>query len=403
MALGGIVFSFVYWSFGFLRMGTTGFTAQASGAGESAEARAAIARALLMGVCIGVCLWLVRAPIIALALGLLNATPEVEAMTQAYFDLRIWGAPATLGTFAILGGFVGLGKTRHLLVTQLVLNGLNIALDLLFAGVLGWGVPGIAIGTAIAEWVTLFVALALLVHVLREGHQDGEPFLPWDRILDRSRARETIGANADIMVRTLFLLLGFAWFTDQGARFGDDLLAANHVLLQLVTLSAYLLDGYAHATEILVGRAVGRGALRSFDQTVRTSFELAAVSAIGLGLFALLGGGWAIHLLTDLEAVRSAARLFLPYAVVYISLSFAAFQLDGIFIGATGTRAMRNASAASCLFFLALSSALSPRWGNHGLWVAFIVYVVARALTLGAYFPALRRGLVSTASPGRSP
>lgn len=405
IALGALIFSFVYWSFGFLRMGTTGFTAQASGAGDTAEVRATLLRALVLAGGIGVILLVLQEPIAWMALELLGATEDVENLTRGYYDLRIWGAPAALGIFALLGTFVGLGRTRYLLVTQVLLNGLNIGLDVLFAGVLGWGVEGIAMGTTLAEWTTLGVGIFLVRKVLKEERKDSEPFLPWDRVLDRAKAVKTLGANGDIMVRTLFLLLGFAWFTNQGALFGDEILAANHVLLQLIGLSAYLLDGYAHATEIHVGRAVGGGRRWLFDKAVRSATELAAASAVGLGIAVALLGPLAIGGLTDLAAVRTEALTFLPYAAVYVMLSFPAFQLDGIFIGATATRAMRNASIASFATFVALSLLLTGPYENLGLWLSFIVYVVARAAALGVAYPGLKRsvGTASTASAGTSP
>ncbi len=393
IALGSLLFSFVYWSFGFLRMGTTGFTAQASGRGDDAEVRATLARALLLGAGIGVALTALQLPIAVVALTLLDASADAESLTRAYFDIRIWGAPATLATFAVLGTFVGLGRTRYVLLTQVVLNGLNIGLDVLFAGVLGWGVEGIALGTALAEWATLLLALWLAYRLLRGDHGDKEPFWPWARVLDLSKARATLTANADIMGRTLFLLFGFALFTNQGARFGDDILAANHVLLQLIALSAYLLDGYAHATEVLVGRAVGAMRRESFDRAVRYASELAAGSALLLAIAVFSLGPLAIDALTDLEAVRTVARSFLPYAAVYITISFAAFQLDGIFIGATATRAMRNASVLSFAVFFIATLGLVPRGQNHGLWLAFIVYVAARGMSLAIRFPRLRASI----------
>jgi MATE family multidrug resistance protein len=399
IALGALLFSFVYWSFGFLRMGTTGFTAQASGAGDEPEVRATLARALLLGGGIGLLLVALQRPILWISLRLLGASAEVEGLTRAYFDLRIWGAPASLATFAVLGCFVGLGRTRQVLIVQLVLNGLNAALDVYFAGGLGWGVRGIALGTAIAEWSTLFVALALARTMLRRSHQDAEAFWPWARILDPAKAARTLRANADILVRTLFLLLGFAWFTNEGARFGDTILAANHVLLQLITMSAYLLDGYAHASEILVGRAIGRRQGRLFDAAVRSATELAGLSALVLAALLFLGGGPAIRLLTDLGSVRDTAATFLPYAGVYVLVSFAAFQLDGVFIGATRTRDMRNASVLSFATFLLVSLLLIARAGNRGLWIAFILYVVVRALTLATRYPALRRSLPDRPAP----
>lgn len=393
IAVGALVFNFVYWSFGFLRMGTTGFTAQASGAGDSAEVRATLGRALGLAVGISLTLLILQRPIIHLALGLFGAGPEVEGLTRVYFDLRIWGAPASLATFAVLGTFVGLGRMRHMLVTQLALNGLNIILDVVLGGIMGLGIRGIAIGTVIAEWVTLGLAIWLAVRVLAQDHGDDEAFWPRKRIFDRERARHTLEANADIMIRTLFLLLGFAWFTNQGAAFGDDTLAANHVLLQLISLSAYLLDGYAHATETFVGRAFGAGDLSTFDRVIRTSTELSAGSAVGLAALVAFIGPAAITGLTDLEPVRDLAEAYLPLTATYVLVSFAAFQLDGIFIGATGTRDMRNASVLSCLFFIGTSFPLIDLWGNLGLWMAFVGYVIIRAIVLGSRLPRLRSEL----------
>jgi MATE family multidrug resistance protein len=193
------------------------------------------------------------------------------------------------------------------------------------------------------------------------------------------------------MVRTLFLLLGFAWFTNQGALFGDTTLAANHVLLQLITMSAYLLDGYAHATEVFAGRAIGRGDRGAFDDAVRAATELAVASGVVLAAAVLLLGPAAVGALTDLESVRQTATSYLPFAAVYVLVSFAAFQLDGIYIGATWTRAMRNASIASLAVFLAASLWTIPRAANAGLWSAFVLYVVVRAVTLAVAYPRLRR------------
>jgi MATE family multidrug resistance protein len=393
VGLGALIFSFVFWGFGFLRMGTTGFVAQAAGREDSAEVRATFARALLLAFGLGALLLALQVPIRMAALGILGATPEVEAFTRDYFDIRIWAAPASLGVFVVLGVLVGLGRTRTVLVTQLWMNGLNIGLDILFAGVFGWGVQGIAFGTAIAEWSTLLLGSWLLVRVLRGERQDDEAWWPRERILDAAAARETLGANADLMIRTLFLLLGFGWFTNQSAIFGDTILAANHVLLQLVSFSAYLLDGYAHATEILVGRAVGGRSRERFDRAVRLSAELAAVSAVALAAGILAGGGAIVAGLTDLAAVREVAARFLPWTAAYIGLSFVAFQLDGIFIGATATRPMRNASVFSCLAFVGTSLVLVPRLDTLGLWVAFVLFVVYRALALGAAYPTLRQSV----------
>lgn len=390
IALGALLFSFVYWTFGFLRMGTTGFVAQAAGAGDEPEVRAALLRALVLGVTLGVALLVLQVPIAWLAFRLLGGTADVEAAARGYFAWRIWGAPATLGTFALMGLFVGIGRSRELLLVQLCLNGLNVALDVLLAGMLGWGVRGIAVGTAVSEWCALVAALGLAVRLLHARRSDGEALWPVARLRDVGRLAGTLRANADIMLRTLFLLFGFAWFLDQSARFGETLLAANHLLLQLIGFAAFFLDGFAFAGESLVGRAVGAGRRDLFDAVVRRSTELAGFTALLLAVACLVLGGTILSALTDLEPVRAAAACYLPLAAAYVLVSFAAFQLDGIFIGATRTRDMRNASLLALLVFLLAWWLLGERFGNGGLWAAFVLYVIARAVTLAARFPALR-------------
>jgi len=395
IALGALIVSFLLWGFGFLRMGAAGFVAQAAGAGEEAEVRAALGRSLLLAIGIGTTLLVLQLPLVWLALRLFGASEAVESLSREYLHLRIWGAPASLALFALTGCLIGLGRSRTLLALQLLLNGLNILLDVVFAGLLGWGVRGIALGTAIAEWLTLAVALWLVVRLLRSRQADAEALWPWPRIRDAAKLARTLGANADIMLRTLLMLFAFGWFTNEGAAFGDRVLAANHVLLQLISFSAYFLDGHAFAAEALVGQALGARRVAQFDLAVRRSSELAAATAVVLAALLYAGGGLCVKVLTDLPSVRETAAAYLPHAALYVLVSVAAFQLDGIFIGATRTRAMRNASAASVAVFLLAWALLVPAFGNDGLWNAFIVYVVARAVTLGLAYPALRRSVVA--------
>ncbi len=317
IALGALVFSFVYWSFGFLRMGTTGFVAQAEGAGDPAEVRAVLGRALLLAAAIGVALVLLQWPIARGAWVVFSASPDVEHEAAQYFAARIWGAPAALGTFALMGTLIGLGKSRHLLALQLLLNGLNITLDVTFAGVFGWGVRGIGVGTAVAEWVTLLAAFLTVRHLLGAHRRDAEAFWPRARILDRGRLAEMFKANADIMIRTWFLLAGFAWFTDRSAKFGDLSLAANHGLLELVSFAAFFLDGYAFAAESLVGRAIGARSRRRFDIVTRRSSELALLTACALAAACWLGGDVAVHWLTSIDDVRQEAA---PGRAVYLAV-----------------------------------------------------------------------------------
>lgn len=393
IAFGAMIFSFIYWSFGFLRMGTTGFVAQASGAGDEAEVRATLGRALLLSAVLGVVIVFLQWPLAQMALALLEGSAEVEAITRDYFIIRIWGAPATLSLFALMGALIGLGKSRHLLAVQLFLNGLNIVLDVLFAGVFGWGAEGIALGTVLAEWATVVLATGLVLKLLRQRQGDSEAFWPRAKMADTEKLLQLMSANTDILLRTLLLLLSFAWFINQSALYGDAVLGANHILLQLVSFSAFFLDGYAFVAEALVGEALGGRRRRDLTVAVRRSTELAAATAAVLALLIFVFGGVAINALTNIEAVRMAATDTVGWAALYVMLSFAAFQLDGIFIGATHTREMRNASFISAAVFVAAWWWLAPAYGVHGLWCAFVIYVCARALSLAAYYPRLLRSL----------
>jgi len=403
LALGALLFNFVYWSFGFLRMGTTGFVAQAAGAGDEAEVRAALLRPLLLGMVLGVAVWLLQWPLAAGYFALMDAGDAVAATGTAYFRARVWGAPAALVLYALCGALVGLGRSRALLAVQLLLNGLNAGLDVYLAGVLGMGAYGIGLGTAIAEWSTCVVAALLVWRILRERHADTEPFLPWARIGDRARLRRTLVANGDIMLRTLCLLIGFGLFARLGTALGAATLAANHLLLQLVSFSAFFLDGFAFVVEALVGAAVGANARQRLRQAVRLSSELALVTAVLLAGLLWLGGDALVGLLTSLPEVAVQARVQLPWVAVYVLLSVAAFQLDGVFIGATRTREMRNAAMASLTVFVLCAWPATAAWGNHGLWAALVLFVVARALALLPYYRALERSLdgKSAASVGR--
>jgi MATE family multidrug resistance protein len=326
------------------------------------------------------------------AFALLDGSAQVENVAQEYFSIRIWGAPATLATFALMGLLIGLGKSRTLLTVQLFLNGLNAGLDILFAGVLGWGASGIAMGTVLAEWTTLLLAGWLVYGELNRRKSTTDNFWPSAKILHWPTLLKTASANIDIMLRTLILVFSFAFFVNQSAQFGDVILASNHILLQLISFSAFFLDGYAFVVEAIVGASIGAKRSDIFDLAVRRSTVLALITAILLALLIGLCGHFAVTLLTDIEAVRIAANQMILLCATYVLLSFAAFQLDGIFIGASYTRQMRNAAALSITVFLLAWWALLDA-GTEGLWAAMIIYVVARAMALLGYYPSLRRAI----------
>lgn len=412
IAFGSLIFSFIFWGFGFLRMGTSGFTAQAAGAGDFQEVRVAFSRALIMGGVIGLLLVLIQYPLSLIAFGLLDGSHAVEQGAHIYMQTRIWGAPAALASYAVIGTLIGLGHTRHLLWLQLLLNGLNVILDIIFVAGFDWGIHGIALGTVIAEWTCFVVGCWMLFRLLRQRYyllenpqehpQKNQPknkqnrtdtFFLWSDIFQRKALVNTLKINSDIMWRTLFMLTGFGWFANQGAQFGDTTLAANHILLQFISLAAFFLDGFAFALESLVGKAIGARNRQAFDRVVIVSTQIAAACAIGLTLMVFIVGPLAINALNPHEFIRQEANIYLPYAASYILLSFMAFQLDGIFIGAIQGRALRNAAFVSLLIFLSAAWILTPLAGNQGLWLAFMLYVIARAVTLGIYLPGLRRQL----------
>lgn len=392
IALGSLIFSFVYWGFGFLRMSTTGFIAQAAGAGNQELVRTELFRALLLGTVIGLLLVVFQYFIGGVSLGLMGAGIETKELVSVYFHTRIWAAPATLCTFALLGALIGLGYTKKLLAVQLFLNLLNLLLNLFFVLVLQWGVKGIALGTLIAEISAFCLALFMVMRCLEIKN-----FLQVIRanirnIVKRSEVFKMLRVNTDIMIRTFALLAGFAWFTNQGALFGAETLAANHILLQFISLSAFFLDGYAYVVEMLIGKATGAGNKDKLLRQVRDSTELAGVTALCLALLIFLTGYRAIELLTSNANIRAIADRFVTYAAIYVFVSFVAFQLDGIFIGSTRSREMRNATLLSLGVFLLSAHLLLP-WQNQGLWTAFIIYVIARGVFLGVYFPRVLKGL----------
>lgn len=399
VAVGALVFNFLYWGFGFLRMGTTGLTAQALGADDAAELHAALGRAVGLALAIALILLLLQVPVGAVAIGLIGGSPEVQAGAGTYFAIRIWGTPAALTNYALLGWFIGLQRAQTALALQLWLNGVNAALDILFVLGLGWGVAGIAAGTVIAEISAAALGLALAWRILRRQKGAQGQAWDWPRLREPAALRRLLAVNGDIFLRTLCLIAAFAWFTAQSARAGDLTLAANAVLLHFLTFTAYGLDGFAFAAEALVGAAVGARDRRALRLAARRSSLWALLTGAAFAAAFAALGPWLIDLMAEPADIRAEARAFLPWLVALPLVSVWCFQLDGIFIGATRTATMRNAMLVSLLIYLAAWAMLAPALGNHGLWAAFLVFFAARGLTLGACYPALERSCAASAPP----
>ena len=387
VAVGAMVFTFIYWGFGFLRMGTGGLTAQAFGAQDADEVRACLARAAVIGIPAALALIVLQVPIASVAFSILEASPGVEALAHEYFSVRIWGAPATLMNFALLGWFIGCQNTRAALWHQLSLNGVNILLDLVFVLGLDWGVAGVAAATAIADAVAVVIGLFLALPILRRL---GGAFVR-AKILETSKIRRTIVLNIDIFIRTICLVSAFAYFTAQGAAFGNVVLAANAVLLNFQTFMAHALDGFAHAAEALGGGAIGARDRQAFRDAVRVSVFWGLLVAVAFALVYLLAGPFVIDALTGIESVREAGRDYLLWLVLMPLVAVFPFLLDGIFLGGTRGATMRNAMIVSLLIYLVSCYFLVPVWGNNGLWASLTIFMGARGLTLGVRYPALLR------------
>jgi MATE family multidrug resistance protein len=389
VAVGSVIFSFLFWGFGFLRMGTTGFTAQAHGAGDAAELRACLLRPLVLALGFGCLVILLQGPVRQVALWAMEASAEVEGHTAVYFDIRVWSAPAVLVNYVVLGWLLGVQRPRAALALQILMNGINIGLDLIFVIGLGWDVAGVAWATLIAETTAALAGLALILKSLGRLPDAAD----WARLKDRGRLTALLRVNFDIFLRTLCLVLAFGIFTAEGAGFGDVVLAGNAILLQFQSFISHGLDGFAHAAEILAGGAQGAGNRRTFRRAVVVCSLWGLGGALLAGLALLAGGPLLIAAFTSLPEVRLSAETYLWWMIVSPLISVWSFLLDGVFIGATRTAAMRNAMVLSLAVFLAANWLLLPAFGNHGLWLSLTLFMAARGLTMALYYPALERSV----------
>jgi MATE family multidrug resistance protein len=387
VAIGAVVMNVIYSSLNFLRMGTTGLTAQSYGAGDADQMRSWLARACILSVGLGLGLIALQVPILALSDWLMAPSDAVWPLTESYFQIRIWGAPAALLNFALLGWFFGVQNMRAALIAQVFLNGLNIVLDFWFVLGLGWGVDGVAWATIISEYSAVILGFVLAARQLAKLGGRWR----WDRIREPSRIRRMLSVNRDIFIRSMCLQAAFVIFTSAGTRMGDEVLAANALLLQFTMFTAYALDGFANAAEAMAGQAVGARDRDLFRQAVKITTAWGVMFSLLFGVAYWLFGNAIIDTLSTVTVVREMAYAYLPWMVALPFVSVWSFQFDGIFIGATWTREMRNCMAVSLALF-ATAVALAPEsWGNEGLWAAFTLFMGLRGLTMGLLYPRLAR------------
>ena len=386
LAAGAIVFDLVFATFNFLRSGTTGLVAQAFGRGDAAEEQAHFWRAFLVALLSGLGLVLLSPLIIVAGERFMDAGPGVAAAMRDYIGIRLLGAPMALVNYAVLGYLLGRGEAGRALALQFLLNGTNIVLSIWLGLTLGWGVPGVAWGTVIGETVAVVVAMILLLRRFA-----GMPRLARGAVFDMAPILRMLAMNFDIMIRTFVLIGAFALVTRGGAQLGTLTLAANAVLMNFFLVASYFLDGFATAAEQLAGRAVGARYAQGFRRTVGlTAIWGFATSGVTALLFLLLGEPL-IALVTTAPDVRLEAARYVPWAAFTAVSGVLAFQMDGIYIGATWTRAMRNMMLVAFAAFVVALLTLPPAFGNHGLWAAMHVFLLARGLSLSAALPARAR------------
>ena len=376
VAIGSTVFSFLFMGVNFLRMGTTGITAQRFGANDDEGVRVALGQAVIVALALALAFLLLQQPIGNLSMQLLGPDAAVEIYAREYFSIRIWSAPAILTNLVLIGWFIGLQNVRVPLFIVLATNIINIVLDLLFVVVFGMAVEGVAAASVIAEYSGVLVGVIFVFCELRR-HSGRWPVRQLTAIREYAAF---FSINANLFLRTMALVFTFAFVTAQGARLGGLYLAANAILMNLQNLLAFTLDGFAHAAEALVGKAVGQKSRAALDQAVTISLRLSLYVAVGFCVaFAVLGRPL-INLLTDLQDVRDVTALFLPWLIVSPLISVWSFLYDGVFVGATRAREMRNVMLASAFLVFLPSWYLLLPLGNHGLWLAFSLFMASRGI-----------------------
>lgn len=393
IGLGAVIYGIAYWGFGFLRMSTAGLAAQSDGQNDQDAVKSHLLRAVPLGFFIGAVILALQLWIIPLAFQIYTASETIETAAATYISARLWGLPATLGSIALMGWFVGISRSHRALYMQVVLNLVNIALSLYFVLSLGWGLYGVGVASSIAEWCGLAAGLYLAWGAIRRRGGLNKNILSRQNLLKIDELKKLGISNSNIFIRTMALTVGFNFFGNAAATEGEIFLAANHIHMQFITMSALVLDAFAHTAEAVTGSAYGAKNKAKFDRAVKLTGEFSVLFACILGAVIFVLGPTIIDLLSIDPNVREVARYYLPYCALAPVLGFAAYQLDGIFIGTTRTREMRNAGVMAVLIYLGAHFVLQPQFGGAGIWMAFLIYYVARAITLGFYLPSIHRAL----------
>lgn len=376
VAVGSMIFNLVYWVFGFLRMGTSGMTAQARGRRDFGEATALLKRSLSIAMMTATVLLVLQWPLRELMLWFISPTPEVSSLAVTYYNIAIWGAPAMLCLYGLTGWFIGMQNTHTTMLVSICQNIVNIITSLALVYGLGMKVEGVALGTVVAQYAGLFMALAALATRYRRYLKRGGT---------TCEVRRFLSVNADIFLRTICLVAVNLYFTSAGARQGAVILAVNTLLLQLYLLFSYVMDGFAFAGEAIGGRLWGAGDKMAYRRFVKRLFAWSAGVTLAFTLVYVIGGRPFLSLLTDENNVLTAASDYVVWAWLVPAAGVAAFVWDGLFIGTTHTRGMLLATAIATAVFAVIAQTLMPIWGNHGLWLAMLSFLLTRGVVQSLY------------------
>lgn len=376
IAVGSMLFNIIYWIFGFLRMGTSGLTAQSYGAHDLKEVTRILLRSTGISLMLALALLILQYPIRLIAFELIDTSAEVQQLATLYFHICIWGAPATLGLYSFSGWFIGMQNSRFPMFIAITQNIVNIVASLLFVFVFGMKVEGVALGTLIAQYAGLFMAYLLWLRYYRPLRK----YISRKQLFTHDAMKRLFQVNRDIFLRTLCLVAVTVFFTSTGAAFGDVVLAVNTLLMQLFTLFSYIMDGFAYAGEALTGKYIGAGNRQELQRTIRHLFGWGIALSLAFTLLYGIGGKEFLGLLTNEQSVISASGDYFYWVLAIPLAGFAAFLLDGICIGATSTHIMLKAMVVASGSFFLIYYSLHNVLHNHALWLGFIVYLALRGI-----------------------
>ena len=384
VALGSTIITLILWLLGFLRMSTTGLVAQAYGAGDSKAQVSLLAQGGLFAILLGSAIILLQSPILSTAISFSDASAEVLHYCSEYFQIRVWSTPFALLNLVLLGWLLGRQKPKAAMWQLIFANLANISLDILLVLVLDWGVQGVAVASVIADLTGLSVALFMVNNELKQ--QSGFSYRKLLEEIHFDGVGRLVKLNFDIFIRSLCLQATFTFMTFKGASLGDNTIAANAVLLNLLLLISYALDGIAYYAEAEVGKACGENNNTRLKESVSLAWYWSAISAIFFVVAFGLFGGQVIQMLTGIEAVQEEARRYLPWVIFLPLLAFGSYLFDGVYIGAAKGKVMRNSMLFASLGIFFPSYLLLASWGNHALWAAMAIFMLARSLSLGLHY-----------------